>query len=289
MIYDKNGKSLNIAYDKNGVVLTSAYDKNGTLIYSSSASNLKIMTYNVGQWYIGNGSKVPTDKKSVYHDLQYGTFLNNSVDVLFLQEYLNEWCADGSLSSELLDPFFDNQEVTNPRGYIGHSICTNGYTLSDYTSHDFTTNRGNYPTYESAEITIDGKTITIVNTHNDYTEPYKTQDITDLLGFLATLDSFILAGDFNMGIYANTSPTSDNYRLGVNVWKEAGYNVGNCNPTYLPTYSGTTSMTDGGAADQIITSSDISISNVYTYNAKLTDDVADKIDHIPLIAELVIN
>ena len=286
-VYSKSGAELSEVFGINGEGLENAYDISGNLIFQSGErTSLKIMTYNVGQWYIGSGVAVPADKKTEYHNLQNGILSRNRPDLLFMQEYLDTWCQDGSLVSDLLSPYFNYREVTNPRGLIGHSICSNGIQMSNYTVHNFTTNKGNYPTFESAEITVGGKTITIVNTHNDYTEPYKTQDITDLLAFLATLDSFILCGDFNMGIYANTPTTSDNYRLGVDVFKDAGYNVGNCNPTYIPTYSGTTSITDGGAADQIIASADIRIDNIYADTAKLTDGISDKIDHLPLIAEI---
>lgn len=286
-IFSKSGTALSNVFGLDAKNLLTAYDVSGILVFQSGErTNLKIMTYNVGQWYIGSGSRVPTEEKAEYFTLQNGILNRNRPDILFMQEYLNSWCQDGSLTSDLLSPYFDNQEVTNPQGFIGHSICTNGIQMSNYTVHNFTTNKGNYPTFESAEITVRGKTITIVNTHNDYQEPYKTQDIEDLLAFLETLDSFILCGDFNMGIYADTSTTSDKYRLGVNVFKDAGYNVGNCNPTYIPTYSGTTSIADGGAADQMIVSADIRFDNIYADTAKLTDGINEKIDHLPLIAEI---
>lgn len=287
-VYNKSGTVLDSLFQRNGMSIETAHDISGNIVFESGErTRLKIMTYNVGQWYIGSGVSVPADKKTEYFNLQNGIMSRNRPDILFMQEYLSTWCQDGSLTSALLSPYFTQQETTNPTlAYKGHSICSNGIQMSDYTVHNFTTNKGNYPTFESAEITVSGKTITIVNTHNDYEEPYKTQDITDLLAFLATLDSFILCGDFNMGIYANTPTTSDNYRLGVDVFKDAGYNVGNCNPTYIPTYSGATSITDGGAADQMIASADIQFNNIYTDTAKLTDGINEKIDHLPLIAEV---
>lgn len=288
MIYTVQGQQVNTPYNVNGVSKSQAYDINGRPLLESGTP-LSIMTYNVGQWYIGNGNRVPTAQKSDYYNLQYNTFSDNPIDVLFLQEYLNSWCVDGSLASEFINPFFDHQEITNPTGYIGHSICTKQeYPMSNYTSHAFTTNKGNYPSFESAEITIDGKTITIVNTHNDYVLSYQRQEVTDLLTFLSGFDHFILCGDFNIDLSVEET-TGDQYQNSVQRFLSAGYHVGNCVVDWIPTYFGTASPTGGKFTDQIVTSSNIDIISLYAYTAKLTDGIGDKIDHIPLIAELKIN
>lgn len=285
-VYNKHGVALDAVYNSSGEPLERAYDAHGNVIFESGErTTLKIMSYNVGQWWTGTGQTVPTAQKSEYYTLQNGTFDSNRPDILFMQEYLNTWCQDGSLASELLNPYFDNQEVTNPQGMIGHSICTNGIVLSNYTSHNFTTNKGNYPTYESAEITVDGKSITIVNTHNDYVLSYQTQEVTDLLAFLANLDSFVLCGDFNINL-STEDTTDDQYLNSVKRFLDAGYHVGNCVVDWIPTYYGTASPTGGKFTDQIVTSADIRIDNIYADTAKLTDGLNDKIDHLPLIVEI---
>lgn len=285
-IYDKSGTLLEAAFSKNGESLEIAYDVSGNVVFEGGERvSLKIMTYNVGQWYIGSGVAVPTEEKTEYYNLQNGILSRNRPDVLFMQEYLNTWCQDGSLASGLINPYFDNQEVTNPQGYIGHSVCTNGIALSGYTSHNFTTNKGNYPTFESAQITVGGKAITIVNTHNDYELSYQQQEVTDLLAFLATLDSFILCGDFNIDLSVEET-TGDQYLNSVKRFLDTGYNVGNCVVDWISTYYGTSSPTGGKFTDQIVTSADIRIDSIYADTAKLTDGINDKIDHLPLIAEI---
>lgn len=287
MVWDKNGNPISAIYGIDKRTLSQAYDISGNPLLSSGTP-LTIMTYNVGQWYVGNSNRVPVAQKSEYYALQYGTFENNPVDVLFLQEYLNSWCVDDSPSSDFLSPFFNHQEVTNPQGYIGHAICTADLPLSNYTSHNFTTNRGSYPTFESAEIIIDGKTITIINTHNDFSLSYQAQDVTDLLAFLEGLDYFILAGDFNNDLFKQET-TGDYYHNSVQRFLDAGYNVGNCVVDWIPTYFGTSSPTGGAFNDQIVTSPNITIKRIYADTTKLTDGITDKIDHLPLIAELIIN
>lgn len=285
-VYNLSGEALNAVYAVNGQSLNSAYDIDGNDVFSSTSTTLKIMTYNVGQWYIGDGNRVPTAKKTEYYNLQTGTFSAHRPDVLFLQEYLNTWCADGSASSQLLSSYFDNQQSTNDTSaYTGHSICTNGFPISSYTSHNFTTNKGNYPTFESAEITVGGKTITLVNTHNDFVLSYQQQEVTDLLAFLETVGSFILCGDFNINL-ATEDTTDDQYLNNVKRFLDAGYHVGNCVMEWIPTYFGTSSPTGGKFTDEIVTSADITIVDIYADTTKLTDGLNDKIDHLPLIAEI---
>lgn len=280
-IYDISGNELVAAFSCEGTVLEQAYNLDGDGLIEA---DLSLMTYNVGQWYIGDGNRIPTNKKTEYYALQHGTFENHPVDVLFLQEYLATWCQDDSPVSDLLGEFFDDQETTNPQGLIGHSICTNGYEISNYTSHNFTTNMGNYPTFESAEITVNGKTITLINTHNNYVYSYQEDEIDDLLAFVENLDYFILAGDFNIDL--STKDTSDaQYLNSVKRFLDAGYNVGNCVKAWIPTYFGTSSPSGGKYTDQVVTSANIEIIGLYADTTKLTDDIGDKIDHLPLIAK----
>lgn len=287
-IYNINGNSLQTAYDIHGNSLQTVYDIEGNAIPLDPSAILKVMTYNVGQWYIGDTNPVPTAKKSEYYALQNGIFDRHRPQILFMQEYLNNWCADGSTASGLLDPYITDQEVTNPTGYIGHSICTDGYEIQNYTSHQFPTNRGNYPTYETAQILYEGKTINIINTHNDYYAQYQQSEIPTLLSAIENMEYFILCGDFNINL-AVEDTTDAQYTINVKPFIDAGYNVGNLVKDWIPTYFGTSSPTGGKFCDQIVTSPNITIGRLYADTAKLTDGIGDKIDHIPLIAELIVS
>lgn len=128
----------------------------------------------------------------------------------------------------------------------------------------------------------------MVNTHNDYYATYQPQEIEDLLTFLANLESFILCGDFNINL-AEQDTSNEQYIINVKPFVDAGYHVGNCVMAWLPTYYGTAEPTGGKYTDQIITSTDIEILRLSVYAAKLTDNLGDKIDHIPLVAELIIH
>lgn len=287
MIYGLNGSEVLTVYDIAGQSLNFAYDIAGVIVFA--AKLLKIMTYNVGQWYTGTNVRVPVDKKGQYYDLQYGTFENNPVDVLFLQEYLNSWCVDdSSAQTDFIEPFFDYQEVTSPSGYIGHSICSNGLPINNYTSHSFTPVVGPYPSFEIAQIVFDGKTINIINTHNNYVIESQIDNVTDLLEAIDGMEYFILCGDFNIDLSTHDT-TNAQYQNSVQRFLDAGYNVGNCVVDWIPTYFGASSPTGGKFTDQIVTSPNITIKRIYADTIKLTDGITDKIDHLPLIAELIIN
>lgn len=287
-IYDKNGNSLLTVYGVDGVVLSQAYDINGNPLLDTG-NLLKVMTYNVGHWYIGTTELVPTAKKTEYFDLHNGMLTRNEPDILFLQEARNAYCADGTSASAILSPHFDDIKSTSiTQWYIGHEICTKNLPIQNYTSHRFTRNRGNYPTFETAQISFDGKTINLINTHNDYYADYQPSEISDLLSAISGMEYFILCGDFNINL-AVEDTSDDQYTINVKPFVDAGCHVGNCVKDWIPTYFGTASPTGGKFTDQFITSPNINIVSLYADTTKLTDGLGEKIDHIPLIATLQIN
>lgn len=288
-VYDRYGNVLNVVYNKNGNTLTQAYDKQGNpLITDSTGATLIVMTYNVGQWYTGTTAKVPTSKKADYYAIHDGAFSTYKPDILCLQEALSTWCDDGSLTVDLLSPYFDNMQNSRPTTvYQGHYICTNGYPISNYTVHSFTSHGTNYPSFETAQITVGGKVINIINTHNDTNDTYAQSEVADLVNAVQNMEYFILCGDFNCGAEA---VGDTEYNICIKPFADAGYNIGNCNGDYwINTYFATSDPTGTRyKTDNIITSSNITINSLEADTTKLTDSVSDKIDHIPLIAEVTI-
>ena len=292
MIYDINGTTLNKVYDVNGIEKQQVYDVEGNPLLSSEPVTLKVMTYNVGQWSTGAGSAVPTSKKEAYYDLQKGIFERNEPQVCCIQEYYYRWCQDDSRAADLLGAYFNDLHTTNSTNvYKGHAIATKDLPMANYTSHNFPSNRGNYPTYETCQITVGGKTINIVNTHNDYYTEYQPSEIATLLSAIQGMEYFILCGDFNTNIYYPADfndTTTSQYVTNIKPFVDAGYNVGNCGYQWLRTYYGDTEAT-WAARDNIITSPNITFNSLTVDTAKLTDDIMDKVDHLPLIAEVTIS
>ena len=287
VIYNKDGNTVLTAYDKNGNIVLQVYDVNGNLI-PLQYTELRVMNYNVGQWYIGTTSKVPVDKKAEYYDIHNEAFSVNRPDIVMLQEALSTWCADGSPASELLDPYFDNIEGSrNTTNYQGHYICTNGYPMTDYTVHNFTgASFGDCPAFESAKITVGGKDIYILNTHHNLNDSLAIMQTNQVLATVADMEYFILCGDFNTGAEMVGDYEYDTF---LKPFVDAGYNLANCGVAWLYTYYDTASpLGVRYKTDNIITSANIIIKDVYVDTTKLTADTGEKIDHIPLIADVFV-
>lgn len=279
MVYSVDGTALNIAYDVNGLT-TLVYDINGNLLTGTS---LKVATYNVGGWYIGSGTNVPTAKKSDYVTLQQKILTDVDADIVCFQEYWDTFCEDGTTADSVIGNFFTQKEKTRTTStWNGHVIASNGYTLSDYESIDFEHYYSAAPGYEKCYITVDGKDICIINTHlSTAAGGQKEPQSQEILDAVEDEEYFVVLGDFNTEI--------SDYTDIVKKFVDAGYNSANLNGSenYLLTFY--TSGGVGKPTDQIITSANIDIVDVYVNEEKLNDQLSDKIDHLPLIAELGIN
>lgn len=281
-VYDISGNSLSTVYGIDGTSLSQAYDISGNEIFSGSGTTIKVATYNVGGWYIGSGTNVPTAYKSEYVSLQQSILSAVDADILCFQEYWNEFCDDGTTADSVIGSYFTQQEKTNADStWNGHVIASNGYTLSDYQSITFEHYYANAPSYEKCYITVDDKTIAVFNTHlSTAAGGMKEPQSEEMLAAVSGEEYFILMGDFNTEV--------SDYADIIQKFVDAGYNSANLNGSenYLYTYY--TSGGVGKPTDQIITSANITISSVSVNTIKLSDDIGNKIDHIPLIAELII-
>lgn len=279
-VYSKDGTEVNAVYDLSRQIIR-AYDIDGNIVYR--LSNLRVCTYNVGGWYIGSGTNVPVDYKTEYVNLQQSILDAVNADIVGFQEYWDTFCADGTTADSVIGSYFTQQEKTNATTkWNGHVIASNGYTLQDYESIRFEAYYSNAPSYERCYITVEGKNVCIINTHlstaaGGQKEP-QSQEIFDAV---ADEDYFIVLGDFNTEV--------SDYDAIVKKFVQAGYHSANLNGTehYLNTYYNASGV--GKPTDQIITSANITIDNVEVNTIKLNDLLTDKIDHIPLIADLSIN
>lgn len=282
-VYTINGDVVNTLYDKNGSTINQAYDINGHVVYQPTASSIRVATYNVGGWYIGSGTNVPTEKKTAYIALQQSILSAVEADIVCFQEYWNAFCADGTTADSVIGQYFTQQEKTNAdTTWNGHVTASNGIVLNDYESIRFVNYYSTAPGYEKCYIDVGGKTVCIINTHlstaaGGKKEP-QSQEIFDAV---QNEPYFIIMGDFNTEV--------SDYDAIVKKFVDAGYHSVNLNGTdhHFSTFYASAGI--GKPTDQIITSANITISDAYVNTLKLTDGLGDKIDHIPLVADLVIN
>lgn len=285
-IYDLTGSPLSDAYNVSGDALSLAYDKSGDIIYTAG-DRLKVMTYNVGGWYIGSGRNVPAAEKDAYYALQTGMIEAAAPDILFINEYLEEFSDDGTSALTMLQSLFPYVERVTNGTYFGRAICST-YPISNYSSHTFSVGSPYY--YDSAEVVIDGTPVTLVVIHlivNPETTRYTQAQ--ELLAYLQTLDTFICAGDFNTGISTNTATTSSTeYEKFVKIFVDAGFHTANFGSSgFMVTCNdGVNGTGTDWYIDNIITSADIDVVSAYVDTTKLTDGISGKTDHMPLIALL---
>lgn len=287
-IYDVNGNSIALAYGLDNTLLGIIYDVNGDIVFSPNT--IKVMEYNVGQYHIGSGSLMPASEKETYADLQTTIFNNHNPDICLMQEATTNFCADGTIADDFLSTWFDTFRTS--RGsipYQGHKVATNGYSIVDYTDVPFINAVGNYPAYETFYITLNGKSVFFVNTHMSTNQTYQVAQCMEVLDAVSDKEYFVICGDFNTVI--TSALNEEDYTDCIKPFLDAGYADANCGkfgvfPNYYATSDPNASYKP--ATDHIIVSSNIKIVNAYVDTTKLTDDIDDKIDHVPLIAELVV-
>lgn len=282
MIYDIDGNPISSVYDVSGNLLNSAYDVDGNKIYQRE---IKVMTYNVGGWYIGSGRNVPSAEKQEYYALQTGMITDNDPDVLVIQEYLANFSDDGTSALTMLQSLFPYVHTKTSGTYFGRAVCSK-YPITNYTERQYTQESSRY--FDSCTITIGGVPITFVDTHLGLTQANRDPEIVQLINFLNMQSRFVCCGDFNTDIgTASANTESTEYIDNVKPFIDEGFNSANFGDfgfkaTYVdendvPLY-----------IDNIYTSSGIDITGVYVDTTKETDSIVEKIDHMPLVATLVI-
>lgn len=290
-VYDKDGYTLSAAYDKDGYTLSAVYDKDGNNIWTADR-NLTVACYNVGQWYIGNGSRIPAEVKAEYTELQTTIFDNIHADICMMQEATTTFCQDGTLAETFLEPWFNDVHITRGNaGFQAHMIASKNIRIEDYTEVPFISAGGNYPGYETAYISYNGKRIFLLNTHVTTSQATQELQCEEVLQAVADKEYFVICGDFNTVIHDKTEV---DYINCIKPFADEGYNLANCgNFGIFNTYRRTAEAEpqDGykPATDHIITSANIDIEQVFVDTTKLTDGIGDKIDHIPIVAVLSIN
>ena len=299
-IYDKNGNFLSSAYDKNGNSLSLAYDKNGNVIWSAVPAHLRVANYNVGDWYIGAHNYVPETKKEQYENLQRTIFQNMNADVCCMQEAPPKFCQDGTLASTFLDDFFPYIEVctSSTSSSIPYRTNASKYPIENFQMIQFPTGgTGTTVTYEKFYITVEGRRICIVESHLSLTKSYAITEAHELIDAVDGEQYYIIMGDFNTGLHSDEDYTQDeDYLTIVKPFLDAGMNSANVSTFGAFETYGSVSYEaflrgEGymSATDHIFTSPNITIADVWVERTKLTDSIADKIDHIPIVADLVIN
>ena len=284
--YSIDGQSLASVYAEGGSALEQAYDINGGWLLNRP---LKIMTYNVGQWYLGNHDNVPADLDEEYYELQNGMIQQNNPDVLFLNEYVKQFSKAGRSAISMLEQYFPyiHEEVsTSVTTGQGRCICSK-YPLLNYTVNSFGDASNLY--YDSCAIVVNNTPITLIVTHLHWdNRTLRIEEIEKVINLASDSMRFIFAGDLNTLDCKSTSGAD--YTAIMEPILNAGFNVANNDGTkFLVTYSDSPEGPYTGCLDNIVTSSNITILDSHVDTTKLYDTILEKTDHMPLIATVQIS
>lgn len=286
MLCDLNGNVIGSVFDLSGRQLTAAYDFYGNPIYSGSVT-LKIMTYNVGQWYYGSGTNVPADKDADYYALQNGMIQQINPDILCIQEYWKQFSKLPRTAISMLQqyfPFIHEQGGNN--GYFGRCICSK-YPITDYTVRSYSNDSNRY--YDSCTVTANGIPITITNTHTDVNSQDKRDgEITELISYLQTQSRFIACGDYNTTI-SSDDKTTQAWIKNIKPYIDAGFSLANCNEEFYYTCSDYPDGNWYGCLDNVIVPSNAEILSAYVDETKRTDNLPERIDHMPFVVTVKVN
>lgn len=294
-IYNKNGQVLSSSYAVNGIGLPQAYNINGIPILTPKS--LKVATYNVGQWYLGNHDNVPAGLDADYYALQNGMIGEIDADILLLEEYTQQFSKLPRTARSLLEqyyPYIHEQGGTTTTTGYGRCVCSK-YPITNYVAHNYTQGSPFY--YDSCVITAFGIQFNIIVTHIYWTsnpsDTTRDAEVAELIAFANNKSNVIIGGDFNNGLKPDQSETdwNDRYNRFVKPFVDVGYNTANYDDfgNLVTCYDGSDSSSAAYCLDNIYTSPNLQITNAYVDTTKLTDQIAEKIDHMPLITEVQIN
>lgn len=282
-VYDGLGNELVAVYDGYGNEIGYAYDGYGNLIFQKAPVELKVMQYNAGNWYIGSGTNVPAEKDAEYYALQNAMIQNANADILCINEYWDVFSKSGRTSLSLLEQYYPYIEARNgDTQYYGHAICSK-YPIESYVTNAYSTDSRRY--YDKAIINVNGKRINMICTHLfPSSHTLREVEAKELFDYAEALDNFIICGDFNIPV---TSITDSEYIAEYKQFVDTGCHLANGgNFGFMVTSSDEPDGTWTGCIDNIITSPSINMLNAYVDTTKLTDAIADRVDHMPLIAEI---
>lgn len=282
MIYTKNGGSITDVYDVDGVKLSEAYDIDCNRLMPFA---LKVMQYNVGQWYVGDHDNVPAAEDEAYFLLQNSIIETYDADILLLEEYTAQFSKAGRTALSMLTeryPYYHEQTDGTTTTVTQRAVFSK-YPLSDYTTHAL--HAGYY--FDTCYVTVNGKNIYLGCAHFHWNNPdYRAAEAESVLADISGKPYVIFGGDLNTADCFDTS--GEGYLTVVKKFVDAGYTVGNGGEFgFIPTYGGGTSELTS-CLDNIIVTPNITINSIIADQTKLTDSIVAKIDHVPLVATLTV-
>lgn len=237
---------------------------------------LRVASYNTGHFNQGRLGGLQGEGKFVKAELNNWKrwISEQSLDIIGVQEWNKYFDKDSVFiaEDEILKPFYNNVYWGKEAAWIHNGIATN-YVLENIHQVDW---HGDYYAI-IGDLVIDGVVIKIVSTHIPWQKDWHEESFNNLIELLSKYKYFICMGDMNANDATQTK------------FIEAGFNMANGGSMgWFTTAQASVTADDyrGGInynIDNIITSKNIKIFNVEAPKTRLND-----LDHLPIIADLVI-
>ena len=283
-VYNLNGSQISIVYGVSGSELAQAYDIDQNPLLDVG-DTLTVMTYNVQRCRGINSQQT----------MQNAIFNAYNADIIGLQELGSEVSLPSVLSA--LDNYAVKQfsNHNNKVLMVKKTGSLSNVVIADFTNQDpqDASQYNETRAYMKADITVDGKTVTWINTHLCYlTASVKYLQMAEIFALAEQCEYCIITGDFNS---QEVTATSDDYIDMYKQFVDAGYNLANNSPqsgftnTFTESATASTLSELTKAPDTIITTSNIDILGVTFDTTKFSYLNGSSIDHIPVIALLRIN
>lgn len=272
ILYNNKSEVINSVYDRNKNPIQDVYNSLGNLLLSEKT--LKVMTFNVGQFSGINTEQVLKHIIDTYN-----------VDIIGVQETYttNVPASISSIFNNYPYKFYGNQ--------LNKDALISKIELEFPTSTIFNYNTLETRAYSKTYITFNNIKVCWINTHLETTSggEAKVKQAQELFNAVKYEPYFIITGDFNT-ICKSTDHTEyikiikpflDIEAKSVNCTEEGGF---------INTWTDSIiiNQNNGYPTDHIIVSKTIDIKNVIFDYYKNELNSNKTIDHIPVIAELII-
>lgn len=247
----------------------------------ANGTTLKVMTYNL-QWFAGINGQLEMQKKIIDR---------HKPDIIGLQELTK----DGKICSagRAMLAGYPYLYLSKHKNYIG---IASKYALTNVKAKDFRhqdrqdkAKYGETRAYIRSRLKMYGKTITIINTHLCLTQEVKFKQMREIFRIAQRHRYCIILGDFNCFM---SQPGDAEYNGLYKQFADAGYRLADCGEKITKTW------TDKAKArylsqftwpcDNIIVSGSIELKKAEFDKTKLSYENGDMIDHIPVVATLLI-
>lgn len=258
------------AYAQDGYAVGQGYGIDGGTPFT-------IMSYNVGAWYY-NGYEMPSDRYNAYYNLQKSIFDKYQPDFVGIQEY---YSAIGDKSAvDFLDERFVSVYTVDKGSTAGRAVASK-YEITDITDNPYTEQYGEQRYYIKGYVTVNDKRICVISTHLCHIGDYMYPQAAELAAIAATEEYCIIAGDFNADIN-----TDAGYAGIVKPFTDAGLIAANGGDFGI---INTHHESGWRAIDAIFVTPNIKLVDVCIDKTKVYDDISGTIDHVPLIAHVLID